>query len=311
MTARVSIVIPVFNKARWIEETLMSVANQSYKDWEAIIVDDGSTDDSLSVIRAFTSGNPGDWTIVTQVNQGQCKARNVGIEHSTGEFIAFLDGDDLWAENKLDVQVRILEEHKDAALVICPYLIYDANSKRRNMRFVLHKNQKTMLRNWLGLRGFGGGTESTGLVRRSLLEKAKGFDLDLSTSAGLDLTMRLGELGDILISGDTFMKYRIHTGQWHTNLETLAHDLDTLRAKISKLPDLDIATIEMEHSAYLRLQEMRQKVPIKREAHTNTGVRADYFLLKLIGSILARNLVARSRALFPRFLTDIPSAYFK
>lgn len=311
MTTRVSIVIPVFNKARWIEETLMSVVNQSYKDWEAVIVDDGSTDDSLSIIHAFTSRNPGAWKIISQENQGQCKARNVGIENSSGEFVAFLDGDDLWAENKLNVQVRMLDEQKDAALVICPYLIYDANNKRRNMRFVLHKNPKRMLRNWLGLRGFGGGTESTGLMRRNLLLKTGGFDLSLSTSAGLDLTMRLSQVGHILFSNDTFMKYRIHTGQWHTNLGVLANDLKTLRAKISGLSDFDISKIEMEHSAYLRLQEIRQKVPAEKTASTERGLKASYYLLKLVGSILVRNIVARSRALFPKFLTDIPDSYFE
>lgn len=311
MTVRVSVVIPVFNKAKWIEETLTSVLHQSYKDWEAIIVDDGSTDNSLSVIRAFTDHNPGVWKIISQKNQGQCKARNVGIEHSSGEYVAFLDGDDLWAENKLEAQVRILDKETGAALVICPYLIYDEEGKNRNIRFVLHRNSKKMLRNWLGLRGFGGGTESTGLVRRNLLAKLGGFDLSLSTSAGLDLTIRLGELGDILFSKDTYMKYRIHTGQWHTNLATLAGDLNTLRTKISHSSITDISTVESEHAAYIRFQEIRQKVPAALRTSPNRGLKSNYYLLRLIISIVVRNLTARSRARFPRLLTDIPHPNLK
>lgn len=301
MTAKVSIVIPVFNKASWIEETLMSVVNQDYKDWEAIIVDDGSTDESLPLVQAFTERHPGDWKIVSQKNQGQCKARNVGIENSSGEFVAFLDGDDLWAGNKLSVQVRALDEDSDAALVICPYLIYDANNKLRDKRFVLHKNSKKMLRDWLGLRGFGGGTESTGLVRRDVLKKIGGFDPNLSTSAGLDLTIRISQAGRIIFSNDTFMKYRIHTGQWHANLDVLANDLRTLRAKIAKLPDFDISAIELEHSAYLRLQEIRQKAPAENVISAMRGIKANYFLLRLIEAILVRNIIARYRSLSRKF----------
>lgn len=311
MTARVSIVIPVFNKAQWIQETLQSVLDQEYKDWEAIIVDDGSTDESLSIIRAFTYRNPAAWKIISQKNQGQCKARNNGIAEASGEFIAFLDGDDLWAENKLQIQSQMLDEYPNAALVICPYLIYEAIGRDRRRRLVLHKNSKRMLKNWLGLRGFGGGTESTGLVRKDLLVKAGGFDAGLSTSAGLELTMRLGNMGDIIFSTNTFMKYRIHTGQWHSNLDILAHDLGALRAKISGLPGYNIAKIEMEHSAYIRFQEIRQKVSTNRGTDTKRGPIANYYLLRLIYSIMARNIVARVRALFPRFLTDIPSSYFQ
>ncbi len=311
MTPRVSVVIPVFNKAKWIEETLLSVVNQSYKDWEAVIVDDGSTDESLSIIHEFTSHHPGTWRIISQENQGQCKARNVGIEQSAGEFVAFLDGDDLWAKNKLEVQVRMLDENKQAALVICPYLIYEASGNARDRRFVLHKNSKKMLRNWLGLRGFGGGTESTGLVRKALLAQSGGFDLSLSTSAGLDLTLRLSHLGSILFSQDTFMKYRIHTGQWHTNLEVLAHDLGALRAKISSSSKFDMSRIEMEHFAYLRFQQIRQKVQADETVRKHHGAHLNYYLFVLICSILARNVTARARALFPGFLTGIPKPYFK
>ena len=311
MTPKVSVVIPVFNKAKWIEETLLSVVNQSYKDWEAVIVDDGSNDESLSIIREFTSHQPGTWKIISQKNQGQCKARNVGIEQSAGEFVAFLDGDDLWEKNKLEVQVRMLEENKEAALVICPYLIYEAQGSARDKRFVLHKNSRRMLQNWLGLRGFGGGTESTGLVRKSLLTQSGGFDLSLSTSAGLDLTLRLSHLGSILFSQDTFMKYRIHTGQWHTNLEVLEHDLGALRAKIAHSSKFDMSKIEMEHLAYLRFQQLRQKAPTNAVVRQRNGIRLNYYLFTLVCSILARNVTARARALFPRLLTGIPKPYFR
>ncbi len=309
MTLRVSVIIPVFNKANWIEETLQSVMNQSYKDWEAIVIDDGSTDNSLKVIETFIDSHPGAWKLIRQGNQGQCKTRNTGIQESSGEYVAFLDGDDCWAENKLEVQVAMLDANPKASLVLCPYLIYESDSSRWKRRLVSHRNSKKMLKNWLNLRGFGGGTESTGLVRRDLLLRAGGFDTSLSTSAGLDLTLRLGELGTILFANSTYMKYRIHTGQWHADLNVLSKDLDSLRNKISKSQAKDLAKIKRAHDAYLRFQELRQGVTVDRPSGTSEGVGIYFHLLVLVYAIVVRTLVARSRAILPTLLTRIPKKY--
>lgn len=309
MSAKVSIVIPVFDKAQWIEETLTSVANQSYKNWECIIVDDGSTDSSLSKVRDFIEKTPGNWKVITQPNQGQCVARNRGIEESAGEFIAFLDGDDCWAENKLEVQIEMLLQNEGASLVICPYRIY--REGEGNGRFVYHRNTQKMLKNWLNLSGFGGGTESTGLARKSALVSLGGFDPELSTSAGLDLTLRLNELGKILTAKNTYMKYRIHTGQWHSNIEILTQDLALLRAKHQDSSYISRSNLVSKHSAYLRLQKLRQDsslmnfMALSRECATNLN------LLVLLYCILRRNLVARTRAKFPGLLSKIPRQYFK
>ena len=308
MTPKVSVVIPVFNKASWIEETLMSVADQTYKDWEAIIVDDGSTDDSLKIIRNFIKQTPGEWKVISQENRGQCEARNAGINASSGEFIALLDGDDCWAENKLEIQVAMLVKNQKAALVLCPYLIYDDSKSKFGQRLVMHKNTKKMLEGWLSLRGFGGGTESTGLIRKTELISAGGFDPKLSTSAGLDLTLRLSRLGEILFANNTCMKYRIHTGQWHTNLEVLEADLVTLRGGLPASLQNHLSQIESRHSAYLRLQELRQSRSAKGKNARNSSFIS---LLILVYSIIARHLVARARAIFPKFLTKIPVAYLR
>ncbi len=308
MNPKVSIVIPVFNKENWIKETLVSVVNQTYRNWETIIVDDGSTDASLSVIENFIQDHAGNWKVISQRNQGQCMARNAGIAASSGEFIAFLDGDDCWADNKLDVQVALLMKHPRAALAICPYLIYeDINQKFKN-RLVMHRKTKTMLRQWLNLRGFGGGTESTGLVRKDSLLKTGGFDPNLSTSAGLDLTIRLSQVGDILFANNTFMKYRIHTGQWHANLEILSNDLDSLRRKKTYEGLLKPSTLQRQHEAYLLFQELRQGTSLRSSTHSKGGVKTYFHLIALICHIFERNLIARLRAIFPNLLTDIPRA---
>ena len=85
----VSIVIPLYNKDEWILQTLDSVYKQTYRNWECIVINDGSTDQSLNQVENFISRHPGNWQNVTIANSGQTVARNLGIQISKGELIAF------------------------------------------------------------------------------------------------------------------------------------------------------------------------------------------------------------------------------
>ena len=86
----ISIVIPIYNKEFWVTETLNSVLNQSYKNWECVIIDDGSTDQSLDLVLAYTKKYPANWIVKTITNSGQSFARNLGIELSSGDYILSL-----------------------------------------------------------------------------------------------------------------------------------------------------------------------------------------------------------------------------
>ena len=93
-----SVVIPLYNKANYIENTLKSVLDQTFTDYEIIVINDGSTDESEAVVRQF---NDKRIQIFHQKNQGVSVTRNLGIEKSTGKLIAFLDADDYWLPNHL------------------------------------------------------------------------------------------------------------------------------------------------------------------------------------------------------------------
>jgi glycosyltransferase involved in cell wall biosynthesis len=84
----VSIVIPLFNKADWISQTMASVANQDYDNWECIIVDDGSTDGSFELVSSLVEKLPGKWRLIRQENSGQSIARNHGLGLASGDFVA-------------------------------------------------------------------------------------------------------------------------------------------------------------------------------------------------------------------------------
>ncbi|MCR9981985.1 glycosyltransferase [Vibrio alginolyticus] len=115
---KVSVVIPVYNRANTVLPAINSVLQQSYSDIELIIVDDCSSDDSVEVIKKIKDNRVK--LVELKVNVGACEARNIGITHSTGRLIAFNDSDDLWHSNKLEKQISCLM-NKKADVVFCSY----------------------------------------------------------------------------------------------------------------------------------------------------------------------------------------------
>ncbi len=107
----VSIVIPLFNAKDYIAKTIESVILQSYENWELIVVDDCSTDGSYLVVEEFSKLDSRVKLIRMEKNfGGPAKPRNIGVENSKGEYIAFLDADDIWEESKLEVQIELMQE---------------------------------------------------------------------------------------------------------------------------------------------------------------------------------------------------------
>lgn len=125
--ADVSVVVTCFNQSRLIIETLQSVACQTHRNFECIVVDDGSSDHSTVEIEAFARKHPR-FRLITQTNQGVAAARNTGFQQARGRFIQFLDGDDLIDPDKLELQLKHLELHPELSLVLCRHRFLDHRS---------------------------------------------------------------------------------------------------------------------------------------------------------------------------------------
>jgi hypothetical protein len=127
MAAEVSVIIPVYNGDRFLSEAMASVVVQTYKDWELILVDDGSRDDSTAVIQRFIQEYGGSCPIryISQANQGVSVARNQGVAAATGKYIAFLDQDDWFLPDKLALQVAHLDRQPELAMVSSGWRIVD------------------------------------------------------------------------------------------------------------------------------------------------------------------------------------------
>ena len=123
----VSIITPCYNGEKYISETIESVLAQTYLDWEMIIIDDGSKDSSAEIIRRYCARDDR-IILLQQPNAGSAAARNNGIGHAEGQYIALLDADDIWLPDFLKKQIAFMTE-KDAICVYCSYSCIDENSQ--------------------------------------------------------------------------------------------------------------------------------------------------------------------------------------
>jgi hypothetical protein len=129
--ARVSVVIPTYNCADFIARAIDSVLDQTYKDFEVIVVDDGSTDNTADIMSRFEKRV----RYLLQENKGVSAARNLAVLHATGELFAYLDADDKWYPQKLELQVRFLDTHPECGLVHSDVSVIDENDQIIHQRF--------------------------------------------------------------------------------------------------------------------------------------------------------------------------------
>lgn len=126
-----SVVIPLYNKGKYIKNTIESVLRQSCQDFEIIVVDDGSVDDSLAVVRTIKNDK---LTILEQPNQGVSVARNYGIEQAQGTYIAFLDADDQWRENYLETIDHLTVQYPESDLFVTAYDVFLGENQYKHSR---------------------------------------------------------------------------------------------------------------------------------------------------------------------------------
>jgi glycosyltransferase involved in cell wall biosynthesis len=287
----VSIIVPLFNKEKFILDCLFSIANQEYSNWECIIVDDGSSDQSVFLVEKFAKAAPGDWKILRKQNGGPSSARNYGIRHAHGEFIAFLDADDVWLPNKITCQLDILGRSPAALMALSDYLILEQDSSK--MRAVRNSRSPQLLGKWLDMRGFGGLVESTGLVRQSVFEKNVFFDETHETGEGLDFMLQIAKLGEFIVVPEFLTVYRLSEGQLHKNEELVQKNMRILTKKYAS-DDGEREVIDLWQLAYFDLSSIRSfpksqiLVSLMRRA-----VRMEFKVLAMALSILTRNILAK------------------
>jgi len=135
MKSIVSIITPSYNSLKFIAKTINSVLDQTYQEWEMIIIDDCSSDASIDIIEKYIENDNRIKCIKLEKNVGPANARNVGIQEAKGKYIAFLDSDDIWFPNKLEKQIEFMQKN-DLSLTYSSYETIDENNLKINIRFV-------------------------------------------------------------------------------------------------------------------------------------------------------------------------------
>ncbi len=194
---KVDVVIPAYNAARYIGDTLRSVLAQTLPPARVIVVNDGSTDDTADLARQLAADHAGvvEVLVVDQPNAGQSVARNAGIGHGVSPFVAFLDADDLWHPKKLELQMALFRSDEDdgLGLVYCGTSAIDANSGPTLPTSAKRPMPAGMIFDTLLHGNFINGSASAAVVRRECLDTLGMFDPDLRAVEDWDLWLRISE----------------------------------------------------------------------------------------------------------------------
>ena len=189
-TPKVSIIIPAYNAARYIKEAVDSALAQTYPSVEVVVIDDGSTDDTKRILEPYIGA--GKIKYVYQTNKGLAGARNTGIKNSSGEFIAFLDADDLFLPEKVAAQARVLEENRGYGVCYSDLTHFTDTNPPTFFRHRYSYSSGNVFRELLKKQFIN---PLTVMARRSLFDEYGCFDEALRRSEDWDLWLRWAHAG--------------------------------------------------------------------------------------------------------------------
>ncbi|TDJ07312.1 MAG: glycosyltransferase [Deltaproteobacteria bacterium] len=205
----ISIIIPTYNRCAYLFRAIESVLSQTYQDFELLIIDDGSTDDTEKHVRDLIKENKKIKYIKTP-NRGVSAARNLGLSIATGELISFLDSDDEWLPDKLKVQVDFLQNNQDLSLVHGDE-IWIRKGKRVNQKKIHKKSGGNIFSQCLDLCAI---SPSTVLIRKELFQEVGHFREDFPVCEDYDLWLRITSRYQVgFIPSPLILKYGGHDGQ--------------------------------------------------------------------------------------------------
>ena len=225
----VSTIIPTYNSAQYITIAIESVLKQTYPNYEIIVIDDGSTDNTFDIIKKFSD----QIVYIYKPNGGPASARNLGIKKSSGEYIAFLDADDYWLPDRLAIQINYLKEKPHVALVhsntwilengIEPYLAFTNYKPSSGLIF-----KELFLNNHINL--------LTVMLKRKYFDAANGFDenKELIGFEDYDLWLRIALECSIAYIDKVVSVYRVHDSNISNETKSIHKNLFLLY-KFSKM----------------------------------------------------------------------------
>ncbi|YAF94776.1 MAG: glycosyltransferase [Nodularia sp. CChRGM 3473] len=208
----ISVIIPAYNSGKTINETIQSVLNQTFTNFELIIINDGSQDSTLDIVSQI---NDARIKIFSYPNAGGNVSRNRGLKHAVGEFVSFLDADDIWTPDKLQVQLQALQKNTDAKVAYSWTDYIDENGVIFLSGTHITANgdayEKLLVNNFLE-------NGSNPLIRREALIELGGFDESLEAAQDWDMWLRLAAQYFFITVPTVQILYRVSANSLSSNL---------------------------------------------------------------------------------------------
>ncbi|EKE04171.1 MAG: glycosyl transferase family protein [uncultured bacterium] len=240
---KVSVIITTYNRADYLSYAIDSVLNQTFQDFELIIIDDGSTDETYDLVNRYQNERI---RYHYQENRGQNPARNIGMELANGEYIAHLDSDDIWVSTKLEKQVNILRNNQNIGLVYCGTQLIDGlNNIIGTQPIIIHNGNvldKLLMTNFL----YNG---SCAIFRKDCLEKVGFFDESFKRMTDWEFYLKFAIYYKFFGINEYLLQYRIHN-------ETMSKDFNSYKTygikileKIFNHKDIDPKYLKLKNRA--------------------------------------------------------------
>jgi glycosyltransferase involved in cell wall biosynthesis len=209
---KVSIIIPTYNCEKFIDKTIQSVIDQTYKNWELIIVDDLSTDNSRKILNEWKNKNNKIRLILLNKNSGgPAHPKNIGILYATGEYIAYLDHDDEWLPEKIEKQINILENNPKIGIISCEGITIDENNNVIDMIKIKEVPENGVFPDILSTDFIA--SNSSMIIPKKVIDKIGKRDENkkIGIAEDREFEMRVASFGyDISVIHEALFKYRIH-----------------------------------------------------------------------------------------------------
>ncbi len=239
----VSVIIPAYNQGQFVGQAIQSVLDQTFADFEAVVVDDGSTDDTATVIQAFRDPRV---RYVFQENRGLSAARNTGIRYASGDYLSYLDSDDLFLAKKLELLVSALQAAPEIGLIAGQAVPIDEDGQRAGRVFDIalpEELEQLVLGNPLHV--------GSVLVRRSWQSRAGLFDETLRSYEDWDMWLRMALAGCRMTSvAEPVSLYRFHGEQMTRQQSQMTEATFAVLDKVYSSHDLPESWRELKDAAY-------------------------------------------------------------
>ncbi len=264
----VSIIVPTFNRRAYLEKALVSIFAQTYEDFELIVVDDGSRDQTSAYLKEVD--DPRLLTTVTH-RVGAAQARNAGVQLAKGELIAFCDSDDIWMPDKLEKQLAFFDEKNPPVLVFSDSTIYNRESVTDETVFTNqqphrgHVFKKLLLDNFI--------PTSSVILKKDVLDQAPGFETAFCPAEDYRLWLRLALLGRFDYLHEPLTGYRKHGNQTGADLgvmfpacaDVITNALMQGKMKVEDVPSLGKRLWQLHFVAGRALMDRRKPHRARRQ----------------------------------------------